>query len=387
MQRTIGQRRRVLAGTALVAILVAGCTGGSDDSAAEPPAQGEADVDVAAEATQAAGADDEAERSGPDTADLQVIYTGTITLSSDDPDETAAQVRQRATAAGGYVAGADLRRDDLGLLTGTITIRVPADNYDLLRQEVSDTAADVVGETATTEDVTDRLRDLDAQVRNLEALEEQLLVLLEDARLTGDPSQIIEVFDRINDVRLQIEQLEATQAGLEDRVALSTLTVEIRPSRSLVAAAEQVPAEDRPLPWSPGNQAESAWDSTVSALQGFVDLVIWLVVTVIPVAVVWLSPLLLLVLALRWWRRRHPREPRATGTGWGPTGGDGGPTPPPLPPAVPAARSGPGGGGATPAPEPDDPAGATEASERGPADGAPADSEHRDGEELDVTAG
>lgn len=341
-------RRRLVPLGLVVAVGLAGCSGSDDasqDTAAvevEPGAPeandaaaggqpGDDEVMAAAgEADEAGGEADEAgpDESGPDldaTVGRDLVYIASVTLSSDDPDVTADDVRARAAEAGGFVSDAQLHRDDLGLLAGSITIRVPSENLDALLSEVSETAADVVAEERTTQDVTGQLTDIDAQLRNLGALEEELLVVLGDAREIGDVDDLVLVFDRVAEVRGQIETLEGRRAGLAGQVALSTLTVYIQPSRMVVAAAEQVPVADRPLPWSPGSEATTAWDSTVTALRSFVDAVIWFVVYGVPVALVWLSPLALLALLAVWWRRRRSEAA-------GPTGEM---TPPPVPPAVP----------------------------------------------------
>lgn len=333
--------RMLMVAVATLAVLVAGCGGDDTSSTSGDAGQPEAAQDAAAEGGEAGGGDDDAapgqdDGSGDVADQRQRIITGSMTLSSDEPEQTAEQVRNLAAEFGGRVASTQLRRNDLGLLAGTITLRVPSDDYDALVEDVAATATEV-SRNFQEQDVTDRLRDIDANLRNLRALEEQLLVLLEDARGTGQTEEVLRVFDRISEVRGEIERIEATRADLQDQVALSTLTVTIEPSRSLVARAQQVPEEDRPLPWSPGNQAESAWDTTVSALQGFVNFLIWLLVTVLPVLLVWASPLILAVLAYRWWRRRHPRA--EGGSTWGSRpGASGSGGPPPAPTVTPGPR-------------------------------------------------
>lgn len=328
-------RRRLGVLCVVAAVGVAGCSG--DDAAQDTTVgvqEGGPNADAVApggqpgddEAMAAPGEEGEAGEQDLDaTVGRDLISIASVTLSSDDPDVTADGVRARAVEAGGFVSDAQLHRNDLGLLAGSITIRVPSDNLDALLATVSETAADVVAEERTTQDVTGQLTDIDARLRNLGALEEELLVVLGEAREIGDVDDLVLVFDRITEVRGQIEMLEGRRAGLADQVALSTLTVNIQPSRSVVAAAEQVPVADRPLPWSPGNEATTAWDSTVTALRSFVDAVIWFVVYMVPVALVWLSPLALVALLAVWWRRRRRHHA-------GPTGGM---TRPPVPPAVP----------------------------------------------------
>lgn len=256
----------------------------------------------------------------------QLVFQASITLASDDPDGTAATVRALAADAGGFVSDAQLQRNELGLLAGSITIRVPSDALDGLLTQVSGAGTDVVAERRSTEDVTGQLTDIDSNLRNLEALEQELLVVLTEAREKGDVDDVVTVFDRISDVRGQIEVLEGRRAGLSDLVALSTLTVIIEPSRTAVAEATQVPEADRPLPWSPGSQATSAWDDTVASARSFLDGVIWVAVYLLPMAALWVLPIaLVLLLVRRWWRRRDDATPGATGVD--------APPPAPVPPA------------------------------------------------------
>ncbi len=352
MRIPVNVRRGLLPLAVMVGVTLAGCSG--DDNATvvdDQVVEGQVDdvEDGAAPDADLAGpdaVDEDLEAAGEAGAPAQegvegealpeaavgrdLVFRASITLASDDPDATAAAVRTLATEAGGFVSDAQLQRNDLGLLAGSITIRVPSDNLEDLLTRVSDTGADVVAEQRSTEDVTGQLTDIDSQLRNLEALEEELLVVLTEARDQGDVDDIVTVFDRITGVRGQIEVLEGRRAGLADLVALSTLTVVVEPSRTAVAEATQVPEADRPLPWSPGSQATSAWDQTVAAARDFVDGAIWVAVYFVPVAVLWLLPLVLvLLLARRWWRRRAV----APGSG-------GGAVPPPVPasPVSPAPR-------------------------------------------------
>jgi len=353
--RTASTLRRGLVPLCLaVGLTLAGCSGSGsastvDDQVGPNQVDGEPDaaapgVDLAEpEAAAEDGAAAEGEESGgrsaggeggeqdvalAGTVGRDLVFRASITLASDDPDATAADVRGLAADAGGFVSDAQLQRNDLGLLAGSITIRVPSESLDDLLSQVSDAGADVVAEQRSTEDVTGQLTDIDAQLRNLGALEEELLVVLGDAREQGEVDDIVTVFDRVAAVRGEIEVLEGRRAGLSDLVALSTLTVFIEPSRAAVAEATQVPEADRPLPWSPGNEATSAWDQTVAAARTFVDGVIWVGVYLVPIALLWLLPIGIVVLLVRaWWRRRGDASPGATGGAVAPAD--------PVPPSTP----------------------------------------------------
>jgi len=338
---TTTRRRQTTAVTLAVGLVLAGC-GGSDQAsqsqdAEQRPASAEGGADFAGDGEAMSEAAEEQDADAPDpnatepdaTANRDLIYRATIGLSSDDPDETVDAVEAAATAAGGFLSTTQLQRDDLGILRGSMTIRVPAGNLEDLLAAVSETAAEVTSRDQTVEDVTGQVADIEARLRNLRALEEELLVLLTEAREGGDTEDVLSVFDRVGEVRQEIEVLEGRQDDLGEQVALSTVTVLVEPSPTLLASVQSAPDDDLPLPWSPGNVAANAWDATVAALQSFVDFGIRAVVFLLPVLLVWLSPLWLLLAVAWWWRRR--RAARASGgPGTGVTSGGG---TPPLPPS------------------------------------------------------
>lgn len=314
----------------LAAVVLAGCSG--DDAATQAdredaarsgqdgagaPAVDSEDGMAADEATEAAGGgeaegDDGATVTvGGETAGRDVIRRANLTLASDDPERTVDDIGAAADTAGGFVSGTELYREG-GVLAGSVTVRVPASELDATLTRIEAAGTEVRSRTLSSEDVTDQLTDIEAQLRNLRALETQLLELLADARESGDTDEVLNVFDRVRQTRDEIERLEGRQQNLGDLVALATVTVRIEPTAALLA--QTAPERDpEPGPWSPGRQVEVAWDTTVRAFQSVVDVGIVLAVTVLPIVLALLLPVAALLLLLRAWRRR-----RAGGTG-GPT--------------------------------------------------------------------
>lgn len=324
-----GLRRWAAVGL-LAPVVLAGCSGGGEtDQVARDVARGEdragapapdtGDGMAADEATEAAGggeAEDDGDTTitvGAETAGRDVIRRADLTLASDDPERTVDDIGAAADAAGGFVSGTELYREG-GVLAGSVTVRVPASELDATLTRIEAAGTEVRSRTLSSEDVTDKLTDIEAQLRNLRALETQLLELLADARDSGDTEEVLNVFDRIRQTRDEIERLEGRQQNLEELVALATITVRIEPTATLLA--QTAPERDpEPGPWSPARQVEVAWDTTVRALQSVVDVGIVVAVTVLPVVLVVLLPAAVLLLLLRAVRRRR-------------TGGTGGPTPP-----------------------------------------------------------
>jgi hypothetical protein len=320
--------RQALALTAALTVLATAC-GGSDDAgdltATSAEATSGAGVDGAAQDVEVAEDAAEVDRDGADARaepdDTPVpaalgrdrIRTAWITLELDDPEAAVDDVAAVAEARGGYLALADLLRDDAsGELGGTVTLRVPSDQL-LPTLDALEALAEAAPERRIEEeDVGAELTDLRARVVNLTAYEEELRTLLGDVRgSSSDPDDLLPVVERLQSVRSDIDRLRAQRDALEERVALSTVTVTLRPTRDGGPIATAT--------WAPLRTLQEAWAATGRALAVVADAAIWIAVTALPVALVLAGPPLLVWRAVR--RRERPSSP--------PTG--------PSAPATPAA--------------------------------------------------
>jgi len=298
-------RPRTAFAALLLVGLLAACSGADmGDSAAEEPAMdtgadgdfAESDEMADEESAEATADDGGGEIGGQLVQDSapagrQLARSARIEIEVEDIDRAAAQVASAATRVGGFVADAQVRGGEDGF--GVLTLRVPADGLDATVQDLTDLGLRVLSQSVATEDVTDQLTDVAARLRNLQALETQLLELLGQVQET-DPSasELLVVFDRINQVRSEIERLEAQQSAVQDRVALATVTVELVPPRPGALPGDGVLAE--------------AWAATQRAFGVLGEVVVWGVVTVLPVALA----ILAVPAALVWFlvSRRRTRD-------------------------------------------------------------------------------
>jgi hypothetical protein len=290
---------------ALLAVVLAACgTPGDEDAAADDEAVDDTEV----EHDEAQVADAEADDAGEigDGAELpvtpasamagrKVIRTAELVLHVDRPAEAAEEVFELAERRGGFVAETDLERDAEGVVSGTITLRVPSGELVDAVDELDRLAASVPVRRIDETDVTSEATDLEARIRNLTNYERELNELLTDVRADTDrPDDLLTIFERIRDVRDEIERLEARRSVLSDQVALSTIRVTLRPADRAVPVADPT--------WSPSDQVRAALSTTARALQGIADAAIWVVLTALPVLLVLGSPVA--AGALVWHRRR-----------------------------------------------------------------------------------
>lgn len=324
---------------ATTAMALAGC--GADDVAdtALSESTGEVTAGQASSRSGGQGAASEVDPVGPGDGDVpsprsveqrvaagrEIVRTAEITLEFDDPEAAVDEVTRVADEAGGFVATADLQRNErTGELGGTMTLRIPSSELTPALNALEAMAADTPIRRLDSADVTAEAVDLRAQVRNLTAYETELRAMLTEVReATSDPDRLLPLFDRVQSVRSDIDRLTAQLEALEDHVALSTVTVTLRPT----AGSDPIAAAPG---WAPGRTFEAALTATTRIATGLADAAIWLVVTLLPAALVLLGPLV----AIWWaWNRRRPElATAAAGPSPAPTAGDASP-PPEEPPA------------------------------------------------------
>lgn len=135
-------------------------------------------------------------------------------------DDARRRAEEIVRAHEGVVTGfSTTETPDDGLARGTLTLRIPAERLDAALGEFRDLGSLTRLET-TGFDVSGRLTDLDARIRNAEAQEARLLELLDEAE---DLSQTLEIRERLDDARREIEELKTQEENLENEVAFSTV--------------------------------------------------------------------------------------------------------------------------------------------------------------------
>jgi hypothetical protein len=230
-----------------------------------------------------------------------IIYTGDVSLVVRDTEESVAAITQLANEQGGYVSGANVYQSG-EVLRGSMSIRVPAERYAAVMEQLRGLALRVERESASTQDVTEEYTDLQARKVNLEHTETALQKLLDERQRVGSTSDILEVHRELTNIRGQIEQIEGRMRYLANQSALSTINIEITPDvlyQPISVAG-----------WEPTGVAKEALQALVSALQGLTNITIWLVIFALPLLIIFLIPLVLVIMVIRWWWLRRQARPK-----------------------------------------------------------------------------
>jgi hypothetical protein len=278
---------------ALLVALSGGCSKGREMAEEAPVADAQAP-----QASRAAAP--AAQAVPPAVRSRKLIRRLDVHLVVKDTEAAAQRLQELAAALGGFVSDLNAGRSG-GVLHYQMTLRVPAERLDRAREEIRAIALRVEREQMSTEDVTDQYVDLDARMRSLQATEAELQELLgesrERSRKVGD---VMEIYRELTGVRTQIEQIQGQLNALQGLVSLSTIQLTLEPD----AAQKPIVAEG----WRPNETVRSSFGVLVGFLQGVGDLLIFLVVVGLPVALVILIPVLLLRKAWKRWGRKTQQE-------------------------------------------------------------------------------
>jgi hypothetical protein len=228
--------KRIAVVTVLLTAMLAGCaasdeSAGAGDAAEEAVPQA-ADGGVGGGGEQQAAAD-AAPGSSDDRASAvltaevgdRIVRDGTMRIRVDEDafDGAFDRLVQTADRFGGTVLSSDASTADDGSTSGTVTVRVPAADFDDLL-----VAAGRIGEveqrSITSQDVSDEYVDLEARLRHNQAQERFYLSLLDRAE---DVDDAIAVQQQVAGIQQTIEQIEGRLRFLDERTSYSRLTVEL----------------------------------------------------------------------------------------------------------------------------------------------------------------
>jgi hypothetical protein len=224
-----------------------------------------------------------------------IIRSASLELVVRDTQAVQTQINQWVNDLGGYVVTSQLTKYEEGIRIN-MTVRVPAETLDATLAQLRDWALEVRAQNVSGQDVTEEYSDLQAQLRHLQATEEQLLIFLEEAE---DTEATLSVYTELQRIQGEIERTKGRIQYLEQASALSSVNVTLIPD----ALARPVSIAG----WRPQGTLRRAFEALVGTLQFLIEALIWVLVYLLPVALLVLGPPLA---ALLWLvrRRRKARE-------------------------------------------------------------------------------
>ncbi len=242
-------------------------------------------------------------------ADRLVIRDASLTIVVADPADTVHRISQMAESMGGFVVRSEISEStygqgDIVAKQATITVRVPAERLDEALNLIKDDTLEVRSENISGQDVTEEYTDLQSRLRNLEETEGQLREIMASTSKTED---VLAVLDHLRQITEEIEVIKGRIQYLEQSALLSSISVQVLPD-----VATQPIQIGR---WQPKGTVKDAVEALIGAFQWFVDALIWIIIFVLPVALVPLGILAALALVVRAFIRRRRQAKQAASEG------------------------------------------------------------------------
>ena len=230
-----------------------------------------------------------------------VIKNAEISLLVKDSDVAIDGITQIVGDVRGYIVSSQVWYQDYYATNykyATITIGIPADQFETVLRRLRNLAIRVLNESASGQDVTDQYVDLQSQLTNLEATRDRIKSFLDDAKTVDEALRINQ---QLSEIEAQIEQVKGQMNYLSDRSAFSTITISVQPDLPVVTPTPS--PTPTPSAWDPGKTFEKSKGAVTRAYQGIAEFLIWFFVVLVPL----LAPPALIVWAV--WRgtRRKPK--------------------------------------------------------------------------------
>ena len=147
-------------------------------------------------------------------------------------DETLAALEATVAEIGGFVESSSVSGNTRTYADGTTavvdrwayyTVRIPANQFKSFLSAAGD-LGNVTNISRDAQNVTSQYTDYEARLESLNIQEERLLAMLEES---GDLESLITLESRLSEVRYEIESIERNLRNLDQKLAYSTVNLDI----------------------------------------------------------------------------------------------------------------------------------------------------------------
>ena len=156
-----------------------------------------------------------------ETVDRKIIKQGEVRFKTADVNKTKALISQTVQELSGYISK-DNVCDYSDRLEHRLIIRVPADKFDLLLKNISESVDKLDSKNVDLLDVTEEYIDIEVRIKTKKELQTRYLELLKQATKVDE---ILNIEKEIGNLQTEIETVEGRMKYLKDKISFSTLTV------------------------------------------------------------------------------------------------------------------------------------------------------------------
>ncbi|UCE27340.1 MAG: DUF4349 domain-containing protein [Candidatus Coatesbacteria bacterium] len=178
------------------------------------------------------------------TKDLMVIKTADVTYEVEDVDKATDEVVTVVSKYNAFILDSHKYKDEYGFTYSTVTVRIKPEYFEKAIKDLHEgVEGDLINEQITGEDVTAEYVDLKARLDNKLEVQRRFNEYLDTQTRSLD--DIITVERELERIGEDVERLKGQLRYLENRVALSTITVNVQePSAPTIPGGKRTFWED-----------------------------------------------------------------------------------------------------------------------------------------------
>jgi hypothetical protein len=214
------------------------------------------------------------------TKDLMVIKTADVTYEVDDVDKATDEVVTVVSKYNAFILDSHKYKDEYGFTYSTVTVRIKPEYFEKAIKDLHEgVEGELINEQITGEDVTAEYVDLKARLDNKLEVQRRFNEYLDTQ--TRSLNDIITVERELERIGEDVERLKGQLRYLENRVALSTITVNVQePSAPTIPGGKRTFWED--IKWA----FRVMFGVIVFLIQAFIILLPFIVIVVVAFIVI-----------------------------------------------------------------------------------------------------
>ena len=223
---------------------------------------------------------------------VKLIFRAWLHLQTLDFAQAESELNKLVEQYGGYFESVYTDNgsyySNYSYLSGSYTVRVPAENYDRFLSAVGNTCH-VVNLNKTTEDVGLQYSDTQMRLQTEKTKQERLLTLLSQAT---EMSDIIQLENAISDCQYQIDSLTSTINRYDSLIGFSTVQIELEQVERLGSAI----TEEETFWQRLGTNFKEGLEDFAYGVQ---DLIMWAAYHIVGIVIF----VLIVILIVKLWKR------------------------------------------------------------------------------------
>lgn len=222
----------------------------------------------------------------------KIIYSGHVYIETTDFDGSITALNKAVEEYGGFVQDSNVSGRSNGDRTAVVdryayyVVRIPTNHFDTFMTLTGD-IGNVTSSGRSAENVTSQYTDYEARLTSLYTQEERLLDML---GTSGDLESLIALEQRLSEVRYEIESIERNLRNLDQKLAYSTISIDLHEVEIYTPTAQVQRSFGEKL----ADAFSDGWRGFSRGLQGFVigfaealpTLVLLAVIAVVVVVVI-----------------------------------------------------------------------------------------------------